>query len=546
MKVSDLLIKCLEQEGVEYIFGIPGEETLDIMESLRDSKIKFILTRHEQGAAFMADVYGRLTGKAGVCLATLGPGATNLITGVADANLDQAPLVAITGQKGLKGMHKESHQYIDVVEMFKPITKWNTQIKSGEVVPEIIRKAFKEATSEKPGAVHIELPEDIAGASVDDRIFPLKPNGFRIGTPEETDIDRTVKLLQEAKKPIILAGNGVIRAGASDELIKFAEKNQIPVANTFMGKGVIPYTHPLSLMTIGLQSHDYVTCGFDAADLIITIGYDFVEYEPALWNHDKNKKIIHIDTNMAEVDVHYRAGVEIIADIKETLNILTAKTGFDKSWEMVTTLRKMILDELSLHHDNKDFPVKPQKLIHDLRHCLDDEDILISDVGAHKMWIARMYLAAKPNSVIISNGYATMGIAVPGGIAAKLAHTNKKVVAVTGDGGFMMNSQEIETAVRLKIPYVVVVVNDEHYGLIKWKQEARFKNYTGVSFKNPNFVTYAESFGAKGYHIGKTEDLIPTIKNALNDNVVSIISVPIDYSENMKLTKKLGQNICPI
>ncbi|MDW7673715.1 MAG: acetolactate synthase large subunit [Bacillota bacterium] len=546
MKTSDLLVKCLEEEQVEYIFGIPGEETIDIMESLRASKIDFIPVRHEQGAAFMADVYGRLTGKAGVCLATLGPGATNLITGIADANLDRAPLVAITGQTGMKGMHKESHQYIDVVEIIRPITKWNAQIRQGEVVPEVIRKAFKIAQREKPGATHIELPEDLAEMEVNEDIQPFKARPTSIGSPETDDIERAVAMLKEAKKPLILAGNGVIRAKASEELVRFAEANNIPVANTFMGKGVIPYTHPLALMTIGLQAYDYVACGFDAADLIITVGYDFVEYEPSHWNDDRNKKIIHIDTQPAEVDSCYRVELEIVADLRKTLTELTTASGFDKSWGMVTKLREMILEELSNHHDSTEFPVKPQKLIHDLRHCLADDDILISDVGAHKMWIARMYPATRPNTAIISNGYATMGFAVPGGVAAKLAHPNRKVVAVTGDGGFMMNSQEIETALRIKTPFVIVIVNDGGYGLIKWKQENKFGKYTGIEFTNPDFVKYAESFGAKGYRVEKTTDFIPILKQALADEVVAVIDVPVDYSENLKLTSRLGKHICPI
>ncbi len=546
MRVVDMLVRCLENEGVKYIFGIPGEETLDLVDALNTSSIELILVRHEQGAAFMADVYGRLTGKAGVCLATLGPGATNLITGIADANLDRAPVVAITGQAALERIHKESHQYVDVVEIFRPITKWNTRLLKAETTQEVIRKAFKLAQTEKPGATHIEIPEDVAAAPVIQDDSPLAISTPRPASPEPADLEAAAQLIREARNAIILAGNGVIRSGATSELMAFAEANNIPVASTFMGKGIIPHGHPLNLQTIGLQAFDYVACGFDAAELVIAIGYDFVEYAPKYWNSSRDKTIIHLDSISAEVDAYYQPRVEVVANLRETLTALKYKTGIKKNFPMVTRLREIIQSEFDEHRDSKAFPVKPQKIIHDARHALRHEDILISDVGAHKLWISRMYPAYQPNTVLISNGFAAMGFALPGAIAAKLAYPEKKVLAITGDGGFLMNSQELETALRLNLSFVVMVVKDGGYGLIRWKQDLKFKKHYGVEFGNPDLVRYAESFGAKGYRLESTDDLLPLLTKALNDNTVSVIDVPVDYSENLKLSERLGKHICPI
>ncbi len=544
MKASDLLVKCLENEGVQYIFGLPGEETLDVLDSLRNSKIRFIPVRHEQGAAFMADVYGRLTGKAGVCLATLGPGAANLVTGVADAYLDRAPLVAITGQAGLDRMHKESHQYIDVVGMFASITKWNARVGKAGLIPEIVRKAFKIAQTEKPGATHIEIPEDVAGEQAEGAPFPAIP--VRRPSPERATLKQAAQMIDESQRPIILSGNGVIRGRASAALRVFSEKSGIPVAHSFMGKGVVPWDSELSLLTIGLQAQDYVSFGFDQADLIIAVGYDIVEYDPKFWNPGGDKRIIHIDFTPSEIDQHYQASLEIVADIRETLECLAQEVRYKKERKDLKTLRSYILNELMEHARDEGFPMKPQRILHDVREFMGDQDILVSDVGAHKIWIARMYPVSEPNTCIISNGFAAMGIALPGAIAAKLVHPERKVLAVCGDGGFLMNAQELETACRLNLPVVTLIFRDDGYGLVQWKQLKRFQRETAVGFGNPDFVRFAESFGAKGYRVEKPSELIPILREAFNQSKPAVIDLPVDYRENLKLSERMGKIICPI
>ena len=544
MKTAELFVKCLENEGVEYIFGVPGEENVDIMDALLDSPIEFITTRHEQGAAFMADVYGRLTGKAGVCLSTLGPGATNLITGVADADMDRAPLVAIAGQGATTRMHKESHQILDLVNMFEPITKYASQIREPEIVTEIVRKAFKVAQTEKPGSCFIDFPENIAGAEVTGK-RPIEVQKAYTSTAPDFKIEQAAQIISEAKCPIILAGNGIIRAGASASLVSFAEVLHIPVATTFMAKGVIPFSHELSLGTVGLKAKDLVSFGFEKADVVICVGYDMVEYHPEQWNPDCCKIIVHIDASPAEVDEHYIVEVGVLGDLGESLRAIAWKAKPHEGY-FFRRLRQAIVREIAEYAEDQSLPVKPQKIVWDLRDALAPEDIVISDVGAHKMWIARMYQAEHPNTCIISNGFASMGIAVPGAIAAKLAWPDRKVLAVTGDGGFMMNSQEIETALRIGTPFVILIWNDSEYGLITWHQQRDFGRPSHIAFKNPDFVKYAESFGAKGYRVERAADLVTLLKHALADNTVSIIDCPVDYSENMKLTKKLKDLVSPV
>ena len=544
MRSAELFVKCLENEGVKYIFGIPGEENLDVMDALLESPIRFITTRHEQGAAFMADVYGRLTGKAGVCLATLGPGATNLITGVADANMDRSPIIAIAGQGATTRLHKESHQILDLVNMFKPISKYATQIREPEIVPEIVRKAFKVAETEKPGCSFIDYPENIASSEVMGK-QPLKVQSAHSPMPPKEKLEQAAYLISQSEHPLIMAGNGVIRANAAIELVNFASRLNIPVATTFMAKGVIPSSHDLSLGSVGLAASDYISCGFDRSDVIICVGYDLVEYHPHLWHKHKDKKIIHIDQLPAEVDEHYILEAGVIGDISSALTEISALVDVaHTSW--THELSNVIRDEIAQFSDSKDFPVKPQKILWDVRMALSRDDILISDVGAHKMWIARMYQAESPNSCIISNGFASMGIGVPGAIAAKLAYPHRTALTITGDAGFMMNSQEIETALRYNIPIIIMIWNDSKYGLIKWHQDRRFGRTSNIDFNNPDFVKYAESFGAIGYRIEHPDDIVPTIKRAINDNTVVIIDCPVDYSENMKLTEKLGELVCPI
>ncbi|UCE88192.1 MAG: acetolactate synthase large subunit, partial [Pseudomonadota bacterium] len=536
-------VRCLENEGVEYIFGVPGEENLDVMDVLLGSEIKFVTTRHEQGAGFMADVYGRLTGKAGVCLSTLGPGATNLCTAVADANMDHAPLVAIAGQASTSRLHKESHQVLDLEEMFRSITKYSSRLLTPNIISEVLRKAFKVAQTEKTGACFIEFPENIAEMKIDDA--PLRVKHPVMPEPPADRVERAAEIISAAKHPMILAGNGVVRARAWAQLAEFAKRLNIPVANTFMAKGVVPFRHPMALGSAGLQAKDYVSCGFDRADVIICVGFDLVEYHPYLWHPTRDRTIIHIAQEPAEVDAYYTVEVGVGGDIKHSL-VRIMELATPHQGHAMRALRDALIEDMNRHKDDTAVPIKPQKIIWDLRTAMAMEDIAICDVGAHKLWMARMYRCEFPNTCIISNGFASMGIAVPGAIAAKLANPDKAVVAVTGDAGFMMNSQEIETAIRLGTPIVVLIWNDQGYGLIEWKQMTQFGRKSHVDFENPDFVMYAESFGAKGYRIERGEDLLPTLKTALADNTVSIIDCPVDYSENLVLTRKLGEMVCPV
>ena len=543
MKAAELFVRCLENEGVEYVFGIPGEENLDIMDALLDSSIRFITTRHEQGAAFMADVYGRLTGRAGVCLSTLGPGATNLITGVADANLDHAPLVAIAGQAGTTRLHKESHQVLDLEKLFHSVTKYSASLLEPEIIPEVVRKAFKLAQSEKTGATFIEFPENIAEMEVEQDMLPvIRPLDPE---PPAENVDQAARLISEARYPLILAGNGVVRAGAWRQLADFAGKLNIPVANTFMAKGVIPFRHPSALGSAGLQANDYVGCGFNRADVIICVGYDLVEYHPYLWHPTRDRTIIHIDRSPAEVDAFYPVKVAVTGDLKHAL-VRIADLVKPRQGHHMRPLRQALIEEMKQHRDDTEYPVKPQKIIWDLRTVLDLEDIVICDVGAHKMWMARMFRCEYPNTCLISNGFASMGIAVPGAIAARLVHPERRIVAVTGDAGFMMNSQEIETAMRCKLPIVILIWNDSSYGLIEWKQLNHFGRTSHVHFTNPDFVKYAESFGCRGFRVERTQDLQDILREALASDTVSIIDCPVDYRENIKFTEQMGKLVCPI
>ena len=545
LNTAELLVKCLENEGVEYIFGLPGEENLDVLEALKNSSIKFITTRHEQGAAFMADVYGRLTGKAGVCLSTLGPGATNLMTGVADANLDGAPLVAITGQVGTDRMHIESHQYLDLVAMFAPVTKWNKQIVRPGITPEVVRRAFKTAQSEKPGAVHIDLPENIAAMAADGHPLPLDSKE-KVYASYRT-LNMAAAVISKAKNPLILAGNGAIRANASEALTEFATALNIPVANTFMGKGVIPYTHPLALWAVGLQQRDLISCAFERSDLIIAVGYDLIEYSPKKWNPDGKLPIIHIGMTPAEIDSSYAPVVEVVGDITDSLiDILKRADRQNKPTPVTAGLKTEIRADYETYANDTGFPIKPQKLIDDLRQVMGPEDIAICDVGAHKMWMARHYHSDCPNTCIISNGFAAMGIAIPGAVAAKLVHPDKRIVAVTGDGGFMMNCQELETALRVGTPFVTLIFNDGGYGLIEWKQFNHFGTSSFIKFGNPDFVKFAESMGLKGYRVESAQDLIPTLEDAFRQEVPTVIDVPVDYGENLRLSQKSGDLSCQI
>jgi acetolactate synthase-1/2/3 large subunit len=542
MKAAKLLVHCLENEGVQLVFGLPGEETLELMDALLDSHIRFIETRHEQGAAFMADVYGRLSGKAGVCLSTLGPGATNLLTGVVDAYLDRAPLVAITGQASLNRRHKESHQYIDVISMFKPVTKWNASLPKAEVIPEAIRKAFKIAQTEKPGATHVELPEDVAEEELDaaTTLEPLFVQAPVTPDPAPSQVARAVRAIAGAERPVVLAGNGVIRGHAHEAVRSFAQQLQIPVLHTFMAKGVYPDSDPLSLYTIGLQARDYATVVMEQADVVVAVGYDFVEFAPCFWNPRRDKRIVHVDVSPAEVDEHYIVEVGVLGNIRLSLeDIAEDLAPFDPTWARVA--RKTVIDgfEAELLSPGS-WPMRPQHVMRDLRAVLEPDDLVVCDVGAHKLWMSRMFPCEVPNSCIISNGFAAMGMSLPGAIAAKLLYPERRVVAVTGDGGFLMNSQELETAVRLHLPLVILVWRDDGYGVIRWKQMVRFGRTSSVDFGNPEFVGYASSFGAVGYQVTDPSELRPILAEALKSKVPAVIDCPVDYGENLRLTDRLN------
>lgn len=531
---ADLLVECLEQEGVKYIFGIPGEENLDLMNAIEKSSIHFITTRHEQGAAFMADVYGRLTGKTGVCLATLGPGATNLVTGVADANLDGAPVLAITGQMATDRLHLTAHQYLDLEKVFEPITKRTKQILRPDTTPEIVRIAFKYAEAEKPGAVHIDLPVDIAKAPAQGT--PMRRVPPEKGVASFKSIERAARKISKAERPVILAGYGAIRDGASRAITDFATELRIPVVNTIMAKGIIPFDNPYSMWTIGIPQRDYVNEIFNKADTIITIGYDIVECFPRKWNENNDHKIIHIGTQPAHINRRYQPEVQVVGDTSDSLYEILRRSDRETEPDYAMEMRKIIKADHDQYENDDAFPMKPQRILHDVRKAMRPGDILISDVGAHKMWIARHYNCYQPNTCIVSNGFATMGIGVPGAIAAKLANPHKRVMTITGDGGFMMNMQELETALRIGVNFVTLIWRDGGYGLIKWKQMDQFGKTCYTDFTNPDFVKLAEAMGAKGYQIEAAEDLLPTLEDAFNQDVPAVIDCRVDYGENVKLS----------
>ncbi len=550
MKASDLFVKCLEVEGTEYIFGVPGEENADFMMSLeRSEQIKFILTRHEQGAAFMAEVYGRLTGNPAGCLGTLGPGAANLITGVADANMDRAPMLVITGQGASTRLHKESHQVMDVVAMFAPVTKWAMTVLHPDNIPEIVRKAVRLARTEKPGACHVELPEDIA--KLDTGMAPLEPRRFRRPVPDDKIVDQAFELIKQARRPVILAGNGCIRKRASKQLRIFCEKTGIGVISTFMAKGCVDRDADYCLYTIGLQAKDVVACAIDASDLVITLGYDMVEYHPRLWNADGGKTIIHADFLPTEIDAHYHPEKEVVGDLAHTLWMLNervdAASGLRFDTSQQAAVRREMAEELAEHReDDTEGSIRPQKALWDVREVMEPDDILLSDVGAHKMWIARHYQCHEPNTCLIPNGFCSMGFALPGAIAAHLVHPDRRILAICGDAGFMMNVQEMETARRLNTDIVVMVWEDHSYGLIAWKQTNEFGRHTDLSFCNPDWVQLAQAFGWNGHRVENSRDLAGVLKGAFEEVGPSLVVIPIDYRENALLTERLGDIACPI
>jgi acetolactate synthase I/II/III large subunit len=543
--VANLLVECLEEEGVRYVFGVPGEETEDLLFALDESSISFVPCRHEQGAAFMANVWGRLTGRAGVCLATLGPGATNLLTGVADANLDKAPLVAITAQTGLARLHHESHQQVDVVKMFEPVTKWNASIYAAAAVPEIVRKAFKIAELEKPGATHIELAEDMAKRPVGERCHPMKARQIRRSRADYQTINEAVELLRASHRPLVIAGNGAVRVKASEQLIRLSQTHDVPVVTTFMGKGVVSDRSVQSPRCIGTGFKDFVHRAVDSADLILTIGYDVAEYAPERWNPKNDRLIVHIDVREAEVYAHYDPVLEVVGDIPAALTAINRRLedetlGVDRGWYQ--PIRSEIVDEI-YSYEMAD-QASPNALtipgaLNVIRQCLPDDGLLISDVGSHKLWIARNFPTYTPNSCIVSNGFASMGIALPGGIAAALVWPQKAIVAAMGDGGFLMNAQELETAKRLGVGLTVIVFNDDDYGLIRWKQTMSKGRAVGTQLSNPNFRVFAESFGIHAYQPGNVSQLRDALTESIESRGLRLIEVAVDSSVNLGLVEKL-------
>ena len=547
MKASDLFIRCLEAEGVEYIFGLPGEETNDLMMSILNSKIKFILVRHEQGAAFMADIYGRLTQKAGICLSTLGPGATNLTTGVANANMDRSPVLAITGQTDSNLLHKESHQNMDVITMFKPITKWRWSIQNANSIPEIVRRAFKISEDEKAGAVHLELPQDIAKQK--SRIKPIAKSQELIRSmPYRNLIKDAAKMILNSKVPILLVGNGCVRGTASLHLRKFVKRTGIYSLNTFMAKGVISDKSERHLQTIGIKEADHALIAMKESDLVIAVGYDLVEYSPKNWNRSLNKKIIHIDFTPAEVDTYYPPTIEIAADIgftidaildeleqeekNKNLNLKESLYNIDIS-NLFKSIKKVVVERIDSFKDDFSYPIKPEKLISCVRSALGENDIVISDVGAHKLWIAKIYNTYAPNTCIIPNGFCSMGFALPASIAAQLVRPDRKIVCMCGDGGFLMNIQELETAVRLQLPIIVIVWCDFDFGMISLKQINEFGKSAFTKFNNPDFAKLAQSFGAIGYNVKSSSELPAILEKAKQSTSIPvIISIDVDYSRN--------------
>jgi acetolactate synthase I/II/III large subunit len=539
---AQLMVKCLENEGVKVVFGLPGEENIRFVLALAASHIRYVLTRHEQAAAFMAEMYGRVTGQAAVVSATLGPGAINMQLGVADATSNSTPMVAVSAQVGQDREYKESHQYVDLVSMFAPITRWADGVPTALAIPEMFRKAFKVAQTERPAAVYLAVPEHIDADVADYDLTPLPCNVVRAEAPATGQVARAVDILLAAQRPVLLAGHGAARADATAALVRFSDELGIQVANTFHGKGVMPDDHPNSIGTIGFMRHDYVNFGFDNADVVIAVGYELQEFDPVRINPQADKKIIHVHRFPAEVDMHYSVDVGIIGDISASLNALTeGLSGHRFEGDADVPGCGLLAEEFARGQHDSRFPLAPQRMVADTRTALGRRDIVLVDTGATKMWMARLYPTYERNTCLVSNGLSAMGFALPGALGVKLARPESKVLAVVGDGAFMMNSQEIETAVRERIPLVVLIWEDGGYGLIEWKMDLELGEHHYVRFGNPDVVSYAESFGAKGYRINSAEELLPTLKAALDDDGVSLISCPVDYSENLRLTDRLGQ-----
>ena len=540
MKASDLFVKALENEGVEYIFGIPGEENLDLLESLRESNIKLILTRHEQAAGFMAATYGRLTGKVGVCLATLGPGATNFATSAAYAQLGGMPMLMITGQKPIKKSKQGRFQIIDIVNMMKPMTKYSKQVVNGNNIPSMVREAFKIATTERPGAALIELPEDIAAEECDFNIYPVQ--SFKYPKADQEAILEAVAMIEKAKRPLLLVGAGANRTRIGNALTNFVNESGIPFFSTQMGKGVIDENHKLCLSTAALSKDDFIHCAIDRADLIINVGHDVIEKPPFFMENDENaKKVIHVNFFPSEVDDTYFPQLDVVGDIASNVDNLRRAISTQEHWEFdyYKRMTEEIKTHLNKYFGDTRFPILPQKAVRTIRTLLDDEDIVTLDNGVYKIWFARNYRCAKPNTLLLDNALATMGAGLPSGMAAKMVNPDKKVVSVCGDGGFMMNSQELETSVRLGLDLTVIILNDNAYGMIKWKQTGMGFDTYGLDLGNPDFVKYAESYGASGHRPASCEEFEETLEKCVNGKGVHVIDLAVDYSLNHSILNEL-------
>lgn len=531
MKASDLFIKALENEGVEYIFGIPGEENLDFLDSIKDSKIKLILTRHEQGAGFMAATYGRLTGKPGVCLSTLGPGATNFTTPAAYAQLGAMPMMMITGQKPIKKSKQGRFQIVDIVELMNPITKYTRQIVNGNNIPAMVRESFRLAMEERPGAVHLELPEDIAAEECEERIFEVV--GHRRPDADEMAIQEAVKMIEEAKMPLVLIGAGANRKRTSKALATFINKTGIPFFNTQMGKGVVDERHPNFLGTAALSSHDFIHCAIGKADLIINVGHDVIEKPPFFMEED-GTKVIHINFFPAQIDEVYFPQLNVIGDISTSIIHIAKHIENKSNWDLsyYSRIKKEVEAHLTKYSQDNRFPILPQRLVHIVREELPDDAIVTLDNGMYKIWFARNYKCYQSNTLLLDNALATMGAGLASAICAKLINPTKKVISVSGDGGFMMNSQELETAVRLSLNMIVIILNDSAYGMIKWKQEGMGFDNFGLDYNNPDFVKYAESYGAKGHRPTSDENFKDILSKCLKMDGVHVIDLAVDYSLN--------------
>lgn len=538
MKASDLFVKALEREGVEYIFAVPGEENLDLLNSLKDSSIQLIVTRHEQGAGFMAATYGRLTGKPGVCLATLGPGATNLMTPGAYAQLGAMPMVMITGQKPIKTSKQARFQILDVVDMLQPITKFTKQIVNGNTLPSLVRESFRLATEERPGAVHLELPEDIAREETNSHLFEVV--GHRRPDADDEAIRMAVEMIENAEKPLLMIGAGANRKNTRDALTEFIDRTGIYFFCTQMGKGVIDERHPQYLGTAALSDHDFVHRAIDEADLVINVGHDAVE-KPPFFMHEGGKKVIHLNFFPAEVDAVYFPQLNVVGDIRTSIQNICRNISDDAEWDtgFFQQIKEDVDSHLTKYFNDTRFPMLPQRLVSIMRDTLADKDIITLDNGIYKIWFARNYKCYAPNTLLLDNALATMGAGLPSAMLAKLINPGKKVVAVCGDGGFMMNSQELETAVRNNLDMVVIIVNDSSYGMIKWKQEDMGFDDFGLDFDNPDFVTYAESYGAAGHRPESDEEFRATLHECLNSKGVHVIDLKIDYSLNHSILNVL-------